>query len=183
VGVGYGFDIGFRYGGGMLYEVGYSIWKKPSSQATLALQYSQSEYKLPSYLEKLQDILSLEFKRKDFVMPLIMGRKFGENGKYGGIHGGPVLGYTKISYGFDPRGIYERVAETEKTPLPSIPTQVVNYFSYGLNGSVKLGYKHVFALISLSSYYQDYGTYKLPGVGDYNPSGLTIIPYFGFVVQ
>lgn len=179
LGLGSGLEIGYHYSGGSIYELSWQFLKSPQWQATLSPHYSSRKYELPSLLGKIQSLTQFELQRKDWTLPLIVG----QNMKYGSIWGGPVLAYSKISYGFDPQGLFALLAEGRTERIPELIGQEKSHFGYGLNFGFKAGYKHVFILGSLSSYYQNFGSYELPGLDPARLSGLSFYPYLGLEIR
>lgn len=179
-------DIGYRYDGGahafdLRYQwMGPEAAQAPGWRGSLAAQYSTQDYTLPSIagLDKLQDLLRYEFTRRDFLFPLIVGRPLGGEGRFGSF--GMGLAYDLSLVQWDSEVV--RVVEKEEGggTRPFAPLRGEKAISaYGGFADVRLGYRYVFLLGSLSLYWQDYGTYELFGGKRVSLSGWTVMPTLG----
>lgn len=187
------FDIGYKYSGPHVFDVRYQFmgstgtYDEPGEKGTygsIAVQYSSQKYELPDVkgLDKLQDILGLEFKRKDILVPLIFSNSFGQEEKYGAISYGLVYTHTFVNYTMNPNKIYWAADITNtninKELVPSVSIKK-NYPSFGTFLNLKLGYKYVYGLASFAMYYQKYGTYPLLGGETVKFKGLSFVPSAG----
>jgi hypothetical protein len=181
VGLGKGFELGYRREGA---ANAFALrWQFLSAErngwnAGTAVQYSSQSYDLPSALGKLQDFLGYKFDRKDVSVPVVFSRPFGENGKFGSIAMGLVGGWTQVEYGFDPNGIYRRWGGKVEV-LDTLPEQSSSFFSYGTMFLVRGGYKYVWLKFGLTTLYQDYGSFRVPGTDPIALSGFSILPSIG----
>jgi hypothetical protein len=143
-----------------------------------AIQYSWASFDLPSYLGDIQSLLGYRFERKDVIVPFVFSRPFGENGKYGSFGGSLLCGWTQVTYGFDPDGLYKR-SGVQWEPLEKAPDQTTTYWSFGASALVRGGYRWVWAMAGVTATYQNYGTYQVPGTDPISLSGLTLQPAIG----
>lgn len=154
----------------------------PRWYGSIGVQYSSIDYKMPiSYLEKLQDLLGYEFTRKDILIPVAFSYSLGPNETFGAISFGMVYNLGMIKYGFKEdmiADLFERSLEEEGITVPS-EDRSIHAFGGFLN--IKLGYRWVYAIASLSVYYQNYGKYNIFGIHTKQFSGLTFIPTLGLM--
>lgn len=182
LGLGWGLEAGYRREGGVN---AWSLrWQFLSARncgwnAGAGLQYSSSEYELPSALGDLQSALGYKFERKDIEVPVVFSTPFGDDGEYGSGGFGVVGAWTATRYGFDPDGLYRKwggtVAELER-----LPDQDASFFSYGAVGFVRFGYKYVWCMTGVTVLYQDYGSFNVPSRDPVELSGFTVLPTIGF---
>ncbi|MBN2723113.1 MAG: hypothetical protein JXR95_03470 [Deltaproteobacteria bacterium] len=188
-----GFDIGLRYDSGVIVGDARFQFMGPLGGGKSALlnrgnrwfgsvgvQYSSQDYKVPlPVLEKLQDLLGYEFVRKDIVVPLAFSYSFGPNEKYGALGFGLVYNLGMIKYGFKEELVSQLFENTLEEEGITVPQDEKNIHAYGTFINLKVGFKWVYAVASLSIYYQDYGKYDIFGIKTTSLAGLTIIPTFG----
>ncbi|MGL1933658.1 MAG: hypothetical protein OCD01_01490 [Fibrobacterales bacterium] len=194
-----GFDLGFTYAGGVkVYDMQYQFMgstagigseTKDDMYGSFGLQYSSQDYDLPSIAGKVQSILGYEFSRYDILGRLVFGNSLGPDEKYGSINYGLAMNYTSLTYGFKRFGSVGiiKMAEDDSEEsitksLDPIPEQESGFVSYGPFVNVKAGYKHVFLVLSLSIYNQDYGEFAVLNNDTVEMDGVTIIPSFGLQV-
>ncbi|MGL1901016.1 MAG: hypothetical protein OCC49_02685 [Fibrobacterales bacterium] len=189
-----GFDLGFTYAGRVkVYDVQYQFMGSTAAigsetgeamYGSFGLQYSSQDYDLPSIAGKVQSLLGYEFARSDILGRLIFGNSFGPDEKYGSINYGLAVNYTSITYEFKKFGTVDiiRTVDGDLEELEVIPEQESGFVSYGPFVNVKAGYKHVFLILSLSVYNQNYGEYAVLNNDTVEMDGVTIIPSFGLQV-
>ncbi len=181
VGLGEGFEIGYRReGAANAYALRWQFLsaEKNGWNAGTAVQYSSQNYDLPSALGELQGFLGYKFERQDVSVPVVFSRPFGANGKFGSIGFGLVGGWTKVEYGFDPSGLYRQWGGKVEA-LEKLPDQSSSFFSYGTMFLVRGGYKYVWLKLGLTTLYQDYGSFQVPGTDPISLSGFSILPSVG----
>ena len=187
-GIAEAWDIGFAYSSGAnYYEVFHQFMgptgeigsdSKEDTYGSVGLRYSSQSFEMPSYLGDLQKVLGYDLERKDLLIPLVFSTGFGPEEKYGAWSYGAALGWTSITYNYNPKGLYE-VSGAEIKPLEEVPQGDNSFFSYGAFSNVKFGYQHFYLTLGLSCYYQDYGEYNLFQGHKAEFSGLTFIPSLG----
>lgn len=181
LGLGWGLEAGYRREGG---ANAWSLrWQFLSARncgwnAGVGLQYSSSDYELPSALGDLQSVLGYKFERKDIEVPVVFSKPFGDEGEYGSGGFGVVGAWTSTRYGFDPEGLYRRWGGTVAA-LERLPDQESSFLSYGAVGFVRFGYKYVWCMTGVTVLYQDYGSYKVPSRDPVELSGFTVLPAIG----
>jgi hypothetical protein len=147
---------------------------------SIGLQYSSRSYELPSIfsLNSIQQIVGFKMSRKDFLVPLIFSLPFGEEEKYGSLGFGAIYGHTRLQYNINPSGIYEY--STANVPRLIDPVnEKTSYNSYGGFINVRVGYKSIYVMGSLSIYHQNYGRFPLLGGNYVELKGFTIVPALG----
>ena len=175
VGGAHAFDLRCQFLGPLAQdsaEEGGSSW-----QGSLGVQYSWQSYDLPSVagLDKLQSLLGFEFKRKDVLVPIVFGKPFGKQGRYGSFGIGAAYDITFISYGSDILKLVER--KSDGTTAAFAPLQGEKTISsYGGFVNIRGGYRWVYLVGSLSAYWQDYGTFDLFGGKTTSLAGWTFAP-------
>jgi hypothetical protein len=194
-------DAGYAYASGAhAFQVRYQFTgpilaptrndKKPAPtssdawQGSAALQYSWQDYDLPSflYLDKLQSLLRYEFSRRDILIPVVFGKSLGANGRYGSLGMGAAFHYAWIEYGSDIFDWVEELDDGSTRPFEKVQGHL-QYPSYGLFSNARLGYKHVFVVLSFAAFYQQYGEIELFGGEKTELSGMTFTPSLGLEVQ
>ncbi len=181
LGLGWGLEAGYRREGG---ANAWSLrWQFLSARncgwnAGVGLQYSSSDYELPSALGDLQSALGCKFERKDVEVPVVFSKPFGDEGEYGSGGFGVVGAWTSTRYGFDPEGLYRKWGGTVAA-LERLPDQESSFLSYGAVGFVRFGYKYVWCMTGVTVLYQDYGSYKVPSRDPVELSGFTVLPAIG----
>lgn len=183
------FDIGFSYSNGNpIYQIGYQFLGASSESekentnnqpinGTFALQYSSQEYELPSYFGTIQGVLGYHFERTDYLAQFRFSNSLGPSEKYGALSYGGLLGYTSVSYGFDTRGkIIKKASGEILDPIPEVSS---NSFNYGAYVNAKLGYKWVYLIMGLTTYYQDYGQLEMLNNEKIKINGFIFAPSFG----
>ena len=181
-------DVGYQYAAGThafdakyqflgsTGEIGSNGGKK--IYGSIGLQYSSHDYALPLGLDKIQGLLGLDLKRKDFFIPLVFSTSFGPEEKIGHFSWGLAYNYTLLEYGFNPSN-----AIKNQINLPFSPMYYKkNFSSFGTFINVKVGYKYVYFLTSLSAYYQNYGNFTMLDGSQAHFSGFTFVPSMGLQV-
>jgi len=135
------------------------------------LQYSWNKFGLPDYFGKVQSRLGYSFSRKDFVIPVTFSYSLGPNEKYGALGFGTVLGFHAIDYSFKP----EKVFTGNGVELKPVNYQN-RYRSIGFFMNLKLGYKFIYLIPSISIYHQNYGNYPLANGNTVELKGFTFVP-------
>jgi len=135
------------------------------------LQYSWNKFALPSYFGRVQSRLGYSFARNDFLIPVTFSYSFGPNEKHGALGFGTVIGFHSIDYSFKP----EKVFTGNGVELKPVAYQ--NRFgSIGFFMNMKLGYKFIYLIPSISVYYQNYGSYPLANGNSVELKGFTFVP-------
>lgn len=181
VGLGRGFEIGYRREGSanawslrwQFLSAGEDGWN-----AGTAIQYSSQDYDLPFALGDLQQFLGYKLERKDVSVPVVFSRPFGRDGRFGSLALGVVGGWTLVEYGFDPDGLYRQWGGHVEA-LEILPQQSSSFFSWGTMFLLKGGYKYVWVKVGLTTLYQDYGSFRVPGTDPIALSGFSILPSAG----
>lgn len=179
-------EIGYQYSSGTnAFDAKYQFLgstgtigkgeKTKQIYGSIGLQYAYRNYKLPFSLDKIQEKLGLEFKRKDIFIPIIFSKSFGAEEKIGHISWGVAYNHTFINYGFNPKNLHNQ--QTEE--LLSSMYYKKNFSSVGAFVNIKVGYKFVYFLASVSAFYQNYGKFTLLDDSQVNLSGYTIVPSIG----
>ncbi|MDB5050310.1 MAG: hypothetical protein JWO30_3381 [Fibrobacteres bacterium] len=169
------FDLRWQFLGakaGDTLASGQSAW-----QASVGAQYSWQSFDLPSVagLDKLQEILQYEFKRKDILIPLMVGRPFGEHGRYGGFGVGAAYNLSFVQYGSDVVKLVEQKSDgTTAAFAPLRGDKTIS--SYGGFANVRAGYRWVYLVAAMSAYWQDYGEFDLFGGKSVELKGWTYLP-------
>lgn len=145
---------------------------------SVGMQFSWQKQELPSVLSDLQERLGYTFKRKDLLIPVLFSTSFGPEEKYGSFSFGVVFNYSKIKYSALPLDIYS-LNNIEITGIEKSE----GYCSLGGFVNVKIGYKYVYLVPSLSVYRQNYGDYQLLDGSISKFKGWTIIPSIGLRVR
>lgn len=181
------FDIGYHRDGGVnafnirgqfLGPVATdSISSSDTWRGSIALQYSWQSYELPSVagLDKLQSLLRFEFKRKDLLIPVIFGKPFGKQGRYGSFGIGAAYTIAFIEYGSQILDLVEEISPGVTKPFDPIQGKKT-VSSYGAFSNVRLGYRWAYLVGSLACYWQDYGEFQLFGGKSVALEGLTWVP-------
>jgi hypothetical protein len=179
-------DVGYRFVGGVhAFDLRYQ-WmgpedaKLPGWRSSLDVQYSSQDYQLPSALglDKLQDLLQYEFTRKDILVPLIFGRPFGPEGRFGSVGMGMAYDLSFVEWDSQLLKIVEKVPGGGTRAFDPIRGKKT-ISAYGGFANLRLGYRYVFLVGSLSAYWQDYGSYRLFGGKTASLSGWTLAPAAG----
>ncbi|MDA3863714.1 MAG: hypothetical protein PF689_07560 [Deltaproteobacteria bacterium] len=208
--LGMGFDFNVRYGLLDRWDAGYkfdsgvhvldtrfqfagptrnsnnfmSINLGPKWFGSIGLQFSMQDYNisLPG-LDKLQELLGYEFKKYDLMIPLAFSYSFAsKDEKYGSMSFGAVYNYSRLNWGMDEGVIQDFFVESMENMDINVPQGERNIHSYGVFFNLKVGYKYIYLVASLSIYYQDYGKYELFGSSS-SFSGFTFIPTIGLLGQ
>lgn len=190
------FDIGYKYNGGInIFDARYQFLGSTGNcfssdnnengsrmYGSIGIQYSSQKYALPGKFETLQEAIGIEFKRKDILIPLCFSKSFGPEEKIGNLSFGLAYNLTFLDYGFDPKNVLEYVdaaSSNTQTILSGFHAKK-NISSFGAFINVKVGYKFVYFLPSLSVYYQDYGSFTLINGESQRFKGFTFVPSLGF---
>ena len=146
-------------------------------QGSIGAQYSWQSYDLPSIagLDKLQSLLGFEFTRKDILVPLLFGKPFGANGRYGSFAVGGVYDLGFVQYGSDIVKLVERQADGSTKAFPALHGDKT-VSSYGGFANVRAGYRWVYLVASMAAYWQDYGDFRLFGGKSTHLEGWTYVP-------
>lgn len=175
-------DLGVAYGSaGMIYDSAYQLLqhKKHGFDGSIGVQYSAQSYELPSVTGDIQELLGYTFDRSDLLARATLSLPFGVDEEYGAFGFGLALNYSSLSYGFEPSDI--RYLEDGKSYIVSdVPQGKGSFISYGGFVNLKAGYRYAYAVVSLSAYYQDYGSYTLLDERSASFSGVTFVPSLGF---
>jgi hypothetical protein len=195
----YGFydhlDLGVRYDSGVVAgDVRFQFLgainrgKKPNLffnhgprwHGSVGVQYSQQDFKVPlPILEDLQELLGYEFTRKDVLVPLAISYSLGPDELFGAITFGLAYNLGLVKYGFQEEKVAQLFQESLEQEGIVVPHDEKSVHAFGPFLNVKVGFKWIYAIASLSIYYQDYGSYDIFGVKTSRFSGLTFIPSFG----
>ena len=179
-------DVGYQYAGGTnAFDAKYQFLGSTGSigssdgkklYGSIGIQYSAKNYSLPSWLGKVQDHVGFEMKRKDVFVPIIFSKSFGQEEKTGHFSWGLAYNYTFLEYGFNPK----QGSAISQIDFPYSSMHYKKHFSsYGAFVNVKVGYKYVYFLASLSVYYQDYGKFTMLDGSQSHFSGFTYVPSMG----
>lgn len=179
------FDIGYQYSGGTSsFDGKYQFlgstgeigsYNENRLYGSIGLQYSSRKYELPMKLGVMQNYFDYKFKRKDFFVPIVFSKSFGNEEKIGHFSWGVAYNLTYLEYGFQ-----NKIYESPDAPYLLTNVDVKKFFSsYGTFINVKTGYKYVYFLVSLAAYYTDYGTYKLIDDSQARLTGFTFVPSIG----
>lgn len=177
-------DVGYQFAGGTnAFDVKYQFlgttgsigsYSENKFYGSIGLQYSSRKYELPARFKKMEEFIDFRFNRKDFFIPVIFSKSFGNEEKRGHISWGVAYNCTFLEYGMQNK-IYQN-------PDINIPYQGIEhkrFSSYGTFINLKTGYKCVYFLVSLAAYYTDYGTYKLIDGSSAHLHGFTYVPSIG----
>jgi len=208
--IGMGFDFNVRYGLIDRLDIGYKfdsgvhvfdtrfqfagptrhsrnvlgINLGPHWFASIGLQYSQQDFEIPlPGLDKLQELVGYTFEKKDVLIPLVFSYSlWGDDEKLGSISFGAAYNYSKLHWGLDDGLIAQLFEDTLENLGIQVPSGDQSVHSFGGFINIKLGYKWVYVIASLSIYYQNYGKFRL---FDYSAtySGVTFVPTIGVVGQ
>ena len=132
-------------------------------------------------LEDLQDLLGYEFTRKDVLVPLAFSYSLGPDELFGAITFGVAYNLGLVKYGFKEEKVAQLFQESLEEEGIMVPHDEKSVHAFGPFLNVKVGYRWIYAIASLSIYYQDYGSYDIFGVKTSRFSGLTFIPSFGLM--
>lgn len=180
-------DAGYRYAGGVhAFDARFQFLGPQGAgsgwRGSLAAQYSSQDYELPSLLSKLQSVLRYEFKRKDLLFPLVLGKPFGADGRYGDFGLGAAYNLSFIEYGSEILKLVEKADSAAARPFEDLQGERTVHALGGF-ANLRAGYRHVFLLASFAAYRQDYGTFKLFGGERTSLSGWTFAPSFGMELR
>ncbi len=178
-------DFGFRLSGGTLitdlrYQFLGPTKKSPSESRSMwygsgGIQYSKTEFTLPSYLGEIQKALGYEFVRRDLLLPFIFSRSLGPEEKYGAVVLGASLQYSAVHYGFKPSFLMN-VVNGDRIAVKDVPSDKENYFAYGASAGLKIGHKPWYFFPALAVFYQDFGEYQIFNSQTASISGFTLLP-------
>lgn len=178
------FDAGYKYSSGahkldFQYQfLGDSChWQgnNKNFNGSISVQFSYVSMDFSNfYLDEVSSLLGFEYTKSTLLVPVIFSQSFGEDEKIGRIAFGAVYCHTFMDYSIIPTNLYSYENVKYKAESHS-----VDYPSFGLFSSLKLGYKYVYLLGSLSMYYQNYGSYTLFTGQKASFKGVTIIPTIG----
>ena len=144
---------------------------------SFGVQYSSQSFELPSIagLDKLQSLLQYNFDRKDILLPLVFGKPLGAKGKFGSFGLGLAYNVTFIEYDSDIRKMVERLVDGSTKTFENLHGDKT-ISAYGGFANARLGYRWVYLVGSMSTFWQDYGTFKLFGGKKTDLAGWTLIP-------
>jgi hypothetical protein len=145
---------------------------------SIGLQYSWQKQELPSLLADIQDKLGYSFKRKDILIPVLFGKSFGTEEKYGSLNFGFVLNYSKSNYSALPFNVFS----PDSIRIMGVAMDQ-GFWSYSLFINAKAGYKFVYVVPALAVYRQNYGRYPLLDGNMSKFKGWTFIPSVGLKVR
>jgi hypothetical protein len=179
------FDIGYQYSGGTnAFDIKYqflgttgTIGSESSHKlyGSIGLQYSARQYELPARFRMVEEVIDFNFKRKDFFIPVIFSKSFGNEEKKGHFSWGVAYNGTFLSY-----ALKETISDKYHIDLPIPSIDEKKYFSsYGTFINLKVGHKCVYFLASFAAYYTNYGTYKLIDGTSARLKGFTYVPTLG----
>jgi hypothetical protein len=174
----HGFDLRWQFLGPLADDSASgdaSRWR-----GSIGAQYSWQTSELPSVagLDKLQDLLAFEFKRKNILLPVMVGKPFGEHGSYGGFGFGLAYNLSLIDYGSEILRLMERKSDGTTAPFPSLHgSKAIS--SYGGFYTLRAGYRWAYLIGSFAAYWQDYGEFELFGGRKESPEGWTFLPSLG----
>jgi hypothetical protein len=185
-------DAGYRYAGGVhVFDARVQFLgpvsgaaaadgggASPGWRGSVAVQYSGQEYTLPAPLDKLQSLLRYEFKRKDILVPLILGRPFGPRGALGEFGLGAAYNLSLIEYDSEILKLVEKLDDGLTRPFAKLRGERAIH-AFGGFANARLGFRFVHLLASLAVYRQDYGTYELFGGRRTTLRGWTVQPSGG----
>jgi hypothetical protein len=149
-------------------------------RGSIGLQVSSQSFELPSVLglDKLQSLLRYDFKRKDILVPLMIGKPWDARGRYGGFTVGTAYNLTFLEYDSDLRKLVEQLDDGSTRPFAALHGKRT-ISAYGGFVNARLGYRWIFLVGSMACYWQDYGTFTLAGGKRENLKGLTFLPTLG----
>jgi hypothetical protein len=174
----HGFDLRWQFLGPLADDSAAgdaSAWR-----GSIGAQYSWQSFELPSVagLDKLQDLLAFEFKRKNILLPVMVGKPFGEHGRYGGFGFGLAYNLSLIDYGSDILKLMEKKSDGTTAPFPSLHgSKAIS--SYGGFYTLRAGYRWAYLIGSFAAYWQDYGEFELFGGRKESLAGWTFLPTLG----
>jgi hypothetical protein len=180
-------DAGYRFAGGahaldarvqFLGSIDGEAPAGPGWRGSLAVQYSGQDYELPSFLGELQGILKYRFARKDILVPLVLGKPLGADGRFGSFGLGAAWNLALIEYDSEILRLVEKVDGEAARPFEDLRGERAIH-SFGGFANARLGYRRLFLLAGMSAFWQDYGTFKLFGGERASLSGWTFAPSFG----
>lgn len=180
-------DVGYRYAGGVHALDARVQFLGPTDggpgwRGSIGAQYSSQDYELPSLFGKLQKLLRYEFKRKDILVPVVFGKPFGADGRYGSFGIGGAYNAAMIEYDSQILQLVEKVDENTVRPFADLRGKRTVH-SFGGFANTRLGYRRVYLLVSMAVYQQDYGTFPLFGGAETDLAGWTFAPSLGLEVK
>ena len=145
---------------------------------SIGLQWSSQSYELPSVgqLDKIGSLLGFHMDRTDFLVPVAFSLPFGENEKYGAFGFGGLFGYTRLSYGLEPKEILREVDGVQE--LVDAVSREQGFVSYGGFLNVKVGYRYAYAGLALALYHQNFGRFDVLDRVSFDLKGFTVVPSF-----
>ncbi|MBU1535931.1 hypothetical protein KKF84_11470, partial [Myxococcota bacterium] len=208
--IGMGFDFNVRYGVWDRFDIGYKMdsgvhvfdtrfqFAGPTKQSpnflginlgphwfgSIGVQYSQQDFEIPlPGLDKLQKLIGYKFEKQDILIPIAFSYSlWGNEEKFGSVSFGAAYNYSRLKWGLDEGLIQDLFVDTLASMGITVPGGDQAVHSFGGFVNIKLGYKYVYVIASLSVYYQNYGKFRL---FDYSASysGVTFVPTIGVVGQ
>jgi hypothetical protein len=201
--IGVGSDYYLRYGIGNRMDIGYKLAGKTSVfdiqyqflgpvgniknitterwYGSAAFQYGSSRISLPGWALPVKDALDFRFSAKNFMVPVIFSRSFGNEEEYGAIAFGVVYNYTRFHYTC-PEVTVANFKDSQdiirQKKIPSIDEKV-GFSSYGGFVNMKLGFRWVYFHAGFAFYHQNYGDYRNVIGNDFGLKGWTFIPSAG----
>lgn len=177
-GMAHSFDAQYQFMGtlGNINDAAYDGW-----YGSVGLQFSTQNVSIPAWLTVLENTIDFNFKRKDFMMPVIFSKSFGKEEEYGALSMGAVVNYTLLNYSTlnaDFVTFVDESGEIESLNIRSLNSKQ-DILAFGGFMNLKIGYKYVYLLPSLTFYYQNYGRFNNIIGSDFNLRGFTFIPSLG----
>ena len=188
-------DIGYKYASGThVFDGMYQFMgstgtiDNPGEKqffGSIGIQYSAKKYDLPSWsgLDKVQNVLGYEMKRKDILIPLVFSIPFGKEEEFGNFSFGVAYAHSFLNYGFRNNNIYIDTLSSSTPDVVQAFQGKKNYSSFGTFFNFKCGYRFIYFVPALSVYYQNYGKFKLIDGGEVNFKGLTFVPSIGVQIN
>jgi hypothetical protein len=182
-------DIGYKYASGAhVFDGMYQFMGSTGTSedpgpeglyGSIGLQYSTQNLSFGSgfFLNKINNILRFEAKRKDILVPLVFSKSFGPEEEIGHLAWGLIYNHTFVDYGFEAGNIFRRI--NNRAEVLEGVREKNNFSSFGAFINAKFGFKYIYVLPALTVYYQNYGTYRIIGEREYSYSGMTFIPSIG----
>jgi hypothetical protein len=186
-------DAGYRYASGAHVLDGMYQFLGPTGTpenpgqgqfyGSVGLQLSTQSVNLLNrfFLNRISPLLSFTARRNDLLIPLVFSRSFGPEEEIGNISWGLVYHHTFVNYGFDPGNIYERVGNRAER-IAAVRDRN-NFPAFGAFVNGKIGYRFLYVLPALAVYYQNYGTWELPGNRQFSLKGVTVVPTIGLQLR
>lgn len=175
-GIAQGFDVRYQW-------LGPEEASAPGWRGSLDLLYGFYDYDTPTHINSdvdyLQDVLRFKLSRKDIVVPLIIGRPLGNDGRLGLMGFGLVYDWSRVEWSAHTTNLVEKLPGGATRPYAPLQGDK-SISAYGGFVNMRVGMGPQFYLVgSLTAYWQDYGTYGLFGGKSAALSGWTVLPVLG----